>query len=55
MADNFEPTAAEIALLKAKRAADEEGKVDLDSIKPGMSDDQVKKVKARILELLTQH
>ena len=51
MADEFKPTAEEIEYLKAKRIADEANKIDIDTIKPGMSKEQATKVKTKIAEL----
>lgn len=51
MADEFKPTAEEVEHLKAKRLAHEAGKVDIDSIKIGMSKEDAAKVKAKIIEV----
>jgi hypothetical protein len=54
MAEEFQPTEKEILFLKAKRAADQASKVDLDIIKPFMSPEDRKLVADRIKELWTK-
>jgi hypothetical protein len=53
MADEFQiqPTPREIQLLKAKRAADEASRIDIDTIKPGMTQEAKQKVLNKIREL----
>jgi hypothetical protein len=52
MSDNeFKPTEQEIEFLTAKRTADETSKVDINSIRPGMTLAEKKRVADKILEV----